>query len=105
MKIQDIMKVLAKNGISTSIHYNIEKDQFYLDLETRAKSDLHLYDNGIICGRYNYENHIDLSQDVENLVTDLCYEFNNALHGRDYCQIGWVELCRSKKIPINMLNY
>lgn len=30
MEIQDIMKALAKKGISTSMHYNSEKDQCYV---------------------------------------------------------------------------
>jgi hypothetical protein len=102
MEIQDIMKALAKKGISTSMHYNSEKDQFYVDLETRAKSELHLYEDGILHGRYQYEKQIDLSQDVELLVTELCHEFNNALHGRNYCQEAWAELCRSKRIVLKM---
>jgi transaldolase len=58
MEIQDIMKALAKKGISTSMHYNSEKDQCYVDLETRAKSELHLYEDGILRGRYQYETQI-----------------------------------------------
>jgi hypothetical protein len=102
MEIQDIMKALAKKGISTSMHYNSEKDQFYVDLETRAKSELHLYEDGILRGRYQYETQIDLTQDIESLVTELCHEFNNALHGRNYCQEAWAELCRSKNIVLQM---
>jgi hypothetical protein len=100
MEIQDIMNALAKKGISTSMHYNSEKDQFYVDLETNAKSELHLYEDGILRGRYQYENQIDLSQDIELLITELCHEFNNALHGRNYCKEAWAELCRSKGIVL-----
>jgi hypothetical protein len=102
MEIQDVMKALAKKGISTSMHYNGEKDQCYVDLETRAKSELHLYEDGILRGRYQYENQIDLTQDIEELVTKLCHEFNNALHGRSYCHEAWVELCRSKGLVLKM---
>ena len=102
MEIQDIMKALAKKGISTSMHYNSEKDQCYVDLETRAKSELHLYEDGILRGRYQYETQINLTQDIEALVTELCHEFNNALHGRNYCQEAWAELCRSKNIVLKM---
>ena len=102
MEIQDIMKALAKKGISTSMHYNSEKDKCYVDLETRAKSELHLYEDGMLRGRYQYEKQIDLTQDIEELVTELCHEFNNALHGRNYCQEAWVELCRSKNIVLEM---
>jgi len=105
MEIQDIMKALAKKGISTSMHYNSEKDQCYVDLETRAKSELHLYEDGILRGRYQYETQIDLTQDIEALVTELCHEFNNALHGRNYCQEAWAELCRSKNIVLEMYGF
>lgn len=102
MEIQDIMKVLAKRGISTSMHYNREKEQCYIDLETNAKSELHLYEDGMLCGRYEYENQIDLTKDIEDLITDLCHEFNDALYGRSYCQEAWAELCRSKDIVLQM---
>lgn len=94
--------MLAKKGIFTSMCYNIEKDQYYVDLETRAKSELHLYEDGILCGRYQYEKQIDLTQDAEELVTELCHEFNKALHGRNYCQEAWAKLCRSKNITLEM---
>ena len=102
MEIQDIMKALANKGIFTSMHYNSEKDQCYVDLETRAKSELHLYEDGVLRGRYQYEKQIDLTQDIEELVTELCHEFNHALYGRSYCQEAWAELCRSKGIVLKM---
>jgi len=98
MEIQGIMKALAKKGVSTSMHYNSEKAQCYVDLETRAKSELHLYEDGVLCGRYQYEKLIDLNQDIEELITKLCHEFNQALHGRSYCNGEWADLCRSKGI-------
>jgi hypothetical protein len=94
------MKLLAEHKISTSLHYHSERNQYYLDLETRAESDLHLYDDGIILGRYNYEQSIDLSEDSESIIRSLCYEFENALHGRNYCQESWLELCKSKGITV-----
>lgn len=102
MEIQDIMKVLVKKGISISMHYNIEKEQCYIDLETRAKSYLHLYEDGVLRGRYQYEKQIDLTQGIEELVTELCHEFNHALYGRSYCQESWAELCRSKSIVLEV---
>lgn len=102
MEIQDVMKTLAIKGIYTSIHYDTEKNQCYVDLETKAKSELHLYEDGTLYGRYQYENKIDLTKDIEELITELCHEFNYALHGRDYCQSGWADLCRSKNITLNI---
>lgn len=96
------MKALAMKKIYTSMQYDSERDEIYVDLETKAKSHLHLYEDGTLKGRYQYEIKIDLSQDIESLVTQLCHEFNNALHGRDYCQPAWADLCRSKEIILKM---
>jgi hypothetical protein len=102
MEIQDVMKLLAKNGVSTSMHYNLEKNKIYCDLETMAKSELHLYEDGILRGRYQYEKQIDLNQDVDSLLNNLCIEFNQALHGRSFCQGAWADLCRSRGIALEM---
>lgn len=96
----NLMKLLTEHKISTSFHYDGNRSQYYLDLETRAKSDLHLYDDGIIRGRYNYEQSIDLSLESEAIIFDLCLEFRDALHGRNYCQESWLDLCKSKGISI-----
>lgn len=102
MEIQDIMKSLAKKGISTSMCYNQTQGLCYIDLQTMAKSHLYLYEDGMLHGRYDYEKQIDLNQDIEILITELCHEFNYALHGRNYCQEGWSELCKSKGIVLEM---
>jgi hypothetical protein len=102
MHILTILKELSKYQINSSIHYNTERDQFYLDLQTQAKSDLHLYDDGILRGRYGYENEIDFTCEVEDTVTSLCFEFNRALHGRDYYQSAWGELCKSRNIQLTI---
>lgn len=102
MQIQDIMKVLIKKGISISMHYNETQGLFYIDLQTMAKSHLYLYEGGMLHGRYDYEKQIDLNQNIETLITELCHEFNYALHGRNYCQEAWAELCKSKGIVLEM---
>lgn len=101
-RMGEIMEALAQKGISTSMKYDEEKDQCYVDLETHAKSHLYLYGDGMLRGRYDYETQIDLTQDIEVLITELCHEFNNALYGRNYCQEAWAELCRSKNIKLQM---
>ena len=102
MYILTILKELSKQKIRTSIHYNTERDQFYLDLETQAKSDLHLYEDGTLRGRYDYETEIDFQGDLEDTVTSLCREFNYALHCRSYYQPAWAELCKSKNIQLTL---
>ena len=105
MEIQDIMILLAKQGVSTSIHYDRNINKCYVDLETHAKSELHLYEDGVLCGRYQYETQIDLSQDADVIINILCHEFNRALHGRNYCQEAWAELCRLKNIELQMYGF
>jgi hypothetical protein len=91
--LQDIMKALVLEDVSTSIHYDKERNTFYLDLETRAKSDLHLYEDGIIRGRYNYENDVDLDRPVDDIVRSLGFEFSNALQGRTFGDGNWFAFC------------
>jgi len=102
MEIGNLMKNLAKKGILTSMHYDTERNQFYVDLETQAKSHLYLYEDGMLRGRYLYEKQIDLSEDAEELVRQLCHEFNRALHGRNFFQEAWADLCRSQGIELNV---
>jgi hypothetical protein len=102
MKLMLLMKELAKNGVATSINYDFERDEFYIDLDTRAKSELHLYENGLIRGRYNYENHLNFEDELPDLIRGLCYEFSNALHGRNYYNQAWAELCRKNDVRLTI---
>lgn len=102
--LETIMKTLSELNIQTSIKYDSEHQQIYLNLETDAKSHLHLFKDGIIRGRYNYQNQIDLTLPIDQLIDVLCQEFNNALHGRNFCQAGWAVLCEQKGIKLNMYN-
>lgn len=101
MEIFEIMKALAKEGISTSMNYSLEKEEFYIDLDTRAKSHLHLYENGVLLGRC-FQEEIDLTSDIEDLIHYLCINFKRALWGRNYYNESWVKLCNSKGIVINV---
>ena len=99
------MKELAKNGVATSINYDFERDEFYIDLDTQAKSELYLYENGIIRGRYNYENSLNLEDEISDLIRTLCYEFSNALHGRNYYYHAWGGLCKKNNVPLKISDY
>jgi hypothetical protein len=105
MKLLFLMKELAKNGVATSINYDFERDEFYIDLDTRAKSELHLYENGIIRGRYDYENSLNFEDEMPDLIRSLCYEFSNALHGRNYYNQAWAELCLKNDVPLKISDY
>ena len=101
MNLKDIMKELCKKNVSTHMRYDKDKDLFFLDLETGAKSHLYLYEDSIIRGRYDYHNSIDLRQEPYELLKTLCLEFNDALHGRNYYQCEWGTLCEEYGITLD----
>lgn len=97
MTIMELMKELAKRGVSTSIHYDNDSDQAAIDLETMAKSSLHLYEDGTLRGRYDYERKIDLERDADLIIDELAIEFNHAMHGRDFGNAGWIALANKEE--------
>ncbi len=100
MGIQDVMLVLAKEKVSTSIHYDTLLGKVYVNLETDAKSHLYLYEDWVIRGRYDYERNIEPFEDTNSLISVLCHEFKKATHGRSYCNSNWFDLCLSRGIKI-----
>ncbi len=100
VEIQEIMKELALQGLSTSICYDSKLKSLYIDLDTGAKSHLYLYEDGTIRGRYNYENTINLNSDMDEIVLFLCREFSQALHGRGFGNSQWFELCKNNNVKI-----
>lgn len=100
--LKNIIKMLAIEGIETSITYDIERDQLYIDLNTMAKSHLYLYEDGVLRGRYEYETQIDL-EDTDSLLRSLCFEFKDALCGRNYYNGNWAKLCKKYEINIEQI--
>ena len=45
MKIKEITKQLAIKKVDVSIHFNLEKDKFFIDIDTGSKSHLYLYED------------------------------------------------------------
>ena len=105
MKLLFLMKELAKNGVATSINYDFERDEFYIDLDTRAKSELHLYEDGILRGRYSYETSLNFEDEMPDLIRTLCYEFSLALHGRNYYNGAWGILCEKNDVPLKISDF
>jgi len=106
MELTELMKALAKKNISTSIRYDPEYNQAYLDLETNAKSHLYLYEDEILRGRYQYEKRIEIYFKTEDeIITELCREFIEALHGRGYYQSGWGEICKEKGMDLEIIYF
>ena len=82
---------MIKNGLNQDLLIIVKCD----------KSHLYLYEDSIIRGRYDYEKSIDLSQEPFDVIRDLCFEFNDALHGRNYYQSEWGTLCEEYEITLD----
>ena len=94
MKIIEIYKDLVIKGIySATLTYDLTYDQFYIDLATQSKSDLYLYENGVLRGRYNYENTLNLED--EDLFKTLLKEYEQSKHGRDFGNPEWEKYLNS----------
>ena len=96
MKIQEIMKELTIRAIDASMHYDKEREKFFIDLNTMTKSSLCLYECGRMLGRYQYQKEINLEQDIEMLIDDLCVQFTRAMHGKDYGNEVWINLSENR---------
>ncbi|MFT7614312.1 MAG: hypothetical protein ACI9J3_003294 [Parvicellaceae bacterium] len=102
MNLFELMKELAENGIDTTVTTHYKTKEVYVDLNTRTKSDLHLYENGMLRGRYDYERQMDLTHNVSNLIVELCKEFNDAMHGRKFGNEYWIQLCKANDVELEM---
>ena len=92
----EIGKYLAEQNISVTLCFHSETKQYYWDLNTQAKSDLHLYEDLTLKGRYGYISKLE-NETLEENIQSLCWEFKDCLHGRDYGSCAWFELCKKKQ--------
>jgi hypothetical protein len=97
MELKDVLKELSINGVKAHMSYCTEEEMFVLDLQTLAKSSLYLYESGLLKGRYGYETTMNLFN-IDTLIHDLCYEFVEALHGRDFGNEQWFDLCNKLNV-------
>lgn len=97
-KLLFLLKQLTLDGIDVSLHYHSTHDNYYIDLNTQAKSELHLYSDGTLRGRYEYERIFDLSETPDEVIRDLCYEYLKAKCGREYGNGYWQTLCEKYNI-------
>ena len=90
--LQEVIKELCKMGLGIQVQYCADTDSLEYDLNTGAKSELRLYEDFTVKGRYSYENKIDCNQELTDILCDLFWEFRNCLHGREYCNNDWNEI-------------
>lgn len=96
---QNIISFILDKKIEISIKKDQESEEIYFDLNTQAKSWLHLYPNNdnsfTVRGRYGYETTISYNNseedDFNRVFKELCYEIKHCLHGRDFMNTDWIE--------------
>lgn len=97
-KFYKILREIVKDGLTPILIYDVSKDKIYLDLQTMAKSHLYLYEDGLVEGRYGYNNVLDLESN--SIKEELCWEFINCTKGRDYYSANWSIFCEKQQIEI-----
>lgn len=90
----EIGKYLAAHGIEPSLCVDYQNKQIFWNLQTQAKSDLYLYEDMTLKGRYGYVSKLD-GETLDENIGCLCMEFKNCLHGRDYGSVAWFKLCEN----------
>lgn len=104
MKAFAVVRELVKLGLTgVTIEYEEASGLYSYDLNTKAKSELKLFDDFHVEGRYSYSNRIDPEQEVNEILKDLFYEFKGCIHGRDFFNSDWMEIgvklgCVEKKV-------
>lgn len=99
----EILKALVEKGIVVSLCYDTDRNEMYANLNTNTKSHLYLYNDGMLRGRYDYESQLDLSRSIDDLIVDLCNEFENATHYRSFGNDAWIKLCEENNVKLNMV--
>lgn len=88
----DVIECLVEKGITTQIRID-DSFRIYADLNTGAKSHLHLYKDGTVIGRYGYTNNVfQYGVVIQEVIRFLALEFVNCLHGRSYYSLEWAKL-------------
>lgn len=93
----EIAQYLAARKIEVTLNFSSKKNQYYWNLNTQAKSDLFLYEDLTLEGRYDYISKLEYDTVEENIL-QLCYEYRNCRLGRDYGSCYWSDLCRFYKV-------
>lgn len=83
--IYEVAKILAKEY---NISVVLEGD--CIDLQTRAKSHLYLFEDGTVEGRYNYKGNVfNNAETIDDVIRNLAFEFEGCLHGRTFYNVDW----------------
>ena len=92
--VEEVIKSLVKRGVrGITVCVSRQGDLFY-DLNTGAKSHLHLYEDFTLEGRYDHKYTLDAydTEDIEGILTEVFFCFRDCLHGRAYYNDDWMKL-------------
>ena len=101
-KVIESLEFLTRAGIDVTIKYNQEKKTWYADLNTGAKSHMHLYDDGgrniIIEKRYNEKDefYYEFDDQIEDILDFYCYNFVSCIKGRSFGNENWVAFVKER---------
>ena len=85
--MDNLIEEMVNSGISVTIEKGTEG--IYYDVNTEAKSYLHLYPQG--GGVYTAKMRYDREETIEDF-DDLCLAVKSCLHGRDYMNQCWLDV-------------
>lgn len=99
--VLDSLGILLNAGIEVSMHYDREKKLWYADLNTGAKSHMHLYDDGKIITlekRYNEKDQLNYEFDnsMEDILNFYCYNFVSCIKGRSFANENSVAFAKER---------
>lgn len=105
---QKIYDLVGKLVVDFGVEINLESDvenKLYFNLNTQAKSHMHLYieeDKLVVKKRYNEEDSLTLDEtvSVEEIISWLAYNYTTCIHGRSFGSEAWDKLCAKYDITV-----
>ena len=94
-KFMELVKQVVEQGIAVTLEWNAEAKSIYADLNFEAKSHGYLFETED--GELLVEMRYSQVEEVEDLKSLMCC-FKKALHGRDYGNQNWFDLCEKHNI-------
>jgi len=91
MKLIEVAKKLNSLGITLG-EIRFDNGLFGINMNTQAKSEMVLYEDGKVKTRY-FDDWVDMNNGVDEIVQDLCILFKKCICGRDYFSRECANLC------------
>lgn len=88
----DLVSRLVSLGLEVTMCYDRIEDKPYFNLNTGAKSNLHLYYDGSFKMRYDRTGNVYKEQNLYDAIDEVYSLFTIAMHGRDFFNLEWVNV-------------